>query len=59
MGRDTSIVSTNPKMTGLNIRSIISAEDLKLTSKDSVRFNIKMTKTLLFDKETEARIYYD
>lgn len=59
MGRDTSIVSTNPKMTGLNIRSIISAEDLKLTSKDSVRFNIKRTKTLLFDKETEARVYYD
>ncbi|MBR3143028.1 MAG: ABC transporter ATP-binding protein [Clostridiales bacterium] len=59
MGRDTSIVSTNPKMTGLSIRSIISAEDLKLTSKDSVRFNIKRSKTLLFDKESEARIYYD
>lgn len=59
MGRDTSIVSTNPKMTGINIRSIISAEDLKLTSKDSVRFNIKRNKALLFDKETEVRIYYD
>ena len=59
MGRDTSIVSSNPKMTGLSVRSIISAEDLKITSKDSVRFNIKRSKTLLFEKDSEARIYYD
>lgn len=59
MGRDTSIVSTNPNMTGVNIRSIISAEDLKLNSKDSVRFDIKRSKTLLFDKDSEVRIYYD
>jgi len=59
MGRDTSVVSTHPDMTGVNVRAIISAENVIDRDSGTVRFNLKRGKTLIFDKETEARIFYD
>ena len=56
MGRDISIVSTHEKMTGRNIRSIISAEYMPKDSAGSIRFNLKKNKVHLFDRKSEARI---
>ncbi|MBE5788102.1 MAG: ABC transporter ATP-binding protein [Clostridiales bacterium] len=56
MGRDISIVSTHEKMTGRNIRSIISAEYMSKDSAGSIRFNLKKNKVHLFDRKSEARI---
>ncbi len=56
MGRDISVVSTHPKMTGRNIRSIISSETRIDPEAKTVRFNLKPNKVHLFDRESEARI---
>ncbi len=56
MGRDISGVSTHPKMTGRNIRSIISSETRIDPEAKTVRFNLKPNKVHLFDRESEARI---
>ncbi len=56
MGRDISIVSTHPKMTGRNIRSIISSETRIDAGRDTVRFRLKPGKVFLFDRESEERI---
>ena len=59
MGRDVSIVSTNPASLNPVIRSIIDADNkLDLTS-TTVRFNIKPHKLFVFNKETEERIYFE
>ena len=60
MGRDTSIVSENDaSVDGTAIRSIVSSEDSRQASGDTVRFNIKPSKMFIFDKETEERIMYE
>ena len=59
MGRDTSIVSSHPAMTVAAIRSIILSEDRPPADIEKVRFTLKPHKVLLFDKETEQRIYFD
>ena len=56
MGRDISVVSTHPKMTGQNIRSIVSAENHPDPEAEIVRFSLKPRKVFLFDKESEERI---
>jgi len=56
MGRDISVVSTHPEMTGRNIRSIISAENRIDTGRSSVRFDLKPGKVFLFDRESEERV---
>ena len=56
MGRDTSVVSTHSAMTGVSIRSIISAENRVNTAAKNVRFSVKPNKTFIFDHDTEARI---
>ena len=56
MGRDVSVVSTHAKMTGRNIRSIISAETHIDTGRETVRFDLKPRKVFLFDRESEARL---
>lgn len=58
MGRDTSIVSTHPAMTGVQIRSIISSEDAPSDRPDEVRFSLKPKKVHLFSQTTEERIYF-
>ena len=59
MGRDSSVVGTNPASVNPVVRAIINS-DIKIdTAAETVRFNIKPHKLFLFDKETEARIYFE
>ena len=59
MGRDTSVVSFNDNMTGVSIRSIISAENKVDTSKKEVRFFLKPYKVHIFSMEDEKRLYFE
>ena len=59
MGRDTSVVSSHEAFTGDSIRSIISAENLVDTSKETVAFRVKPNKLHLFRKDTEERLRYE
>ena len=59
MGRDSSVVATNAASINPVVRAIINS-DIKIdVSSDIVRFNIKPHKLFLFNKETEARIYFE
>ena len=59
MGRDTSVVSEHPALTGAKtIRSIIPSESKVDTSKDEVRFDIKPFKMDLFDINDEKRLIF-
>ena len=59
MGRDSSVVATNPASVNPVVRAIINS-DIKIdSSAETVRFNIKPHKLFLFNKETEARIYFE
>ena len=59
MGRDVSIVSTNPASVNPVIRSIINSDSRIDASVQTVRYNLKAHKTFLFNKETEERIYVE
>ncbi len=59
MGRDVSVVSKNPSCISEAVRSIISSENSVDTSSSDVRFALKRSKTFIFSKETEERIYFD
>ena len=59
MGRDTSVVSFNDNMTGVSIRSIISAENKVDTSSKEVRFSLKPYKVHIFSTEDEKRLYFE
>ena len=59
MGRDVSIVSTNPVSVNPVVRSIINADNKVDTSAETVRFSLKAHKVFLFSKETEARIPFE
>ena len=59
MGRDVSIVSTNPVSVNPVVRSIINADNKVDTSAEAVRFSLKAHKVFLFNKETEARIPFE
>lgn len=56
MGRDTSVVSTNPHSQNVSIRSIISAENQISTENGNAAFDIKPNKLFIFDAKTEKRI---
>ena len=56
MGRDTSVVSTNPASQSRFVRSIISAENAVLPVNGEIAFDIKPQKLFLFDPETEKRL---
>ena len=56
MGRDVSVVSTHPKMTGRCVRSIVSAENRFEPGQEEVRFSLKPYKVFLFDRESEERV---
>ena len=59
MGRDVSVVSTHAASLNPVVRSIVDA-DYKISKDDDiVKFNLKPHKVFLFDKETEARIYFE
>ena len=56
MGRDVSVVSTHPQMTGRCIRSIVSSENRFTPGQQTVRFRLKPHKVFLFDRESEERV---
>ena len=58
MGRDTSVVSTHEASLDVNVRSIIDSEDAQTISGKEVRFTLRPSKVLLFDRTTEERIRY-
>ena len=58
MGRDVTVVSTHGESENVEIRSIISAENKVDLSSNKVRFSLKPKKVLLFDVETEERIFF-
>ena len=59
MGRDVSIVSTNPASLNPVIRSIINADNKEDITAENVRYSLKPHKVFLFNKETEERIRYE
>ena len=59
MGRDVSIVSTNPNSINPLVRSIINADHKVDLSRDTVRYRVKPHKFFLFNKDTEERIRYE
>ena len=58
MGRDISVVSTNENSINPVVRSIISAEDMSGINGTVAKFDLKERKVLLFNKETERRVYF-
>ncbi len=59
MGRDVSIVSSNPAALVPAVRSIINA-DLRIPEgTETVRYSLKAHKVFVFDKETEARLPFE
>lgn len=59
MGRDISVVSTNPASLSPTIRSIISSENMSDIGSATIRFSLLPHKVFLFDRETEERIYFE
>ncbi|MBR2047322.1 MAG: ABC transporter ATP-binding protein [Oscillospiraceae bacterium] len=59
MGRDVSIVSTNPASLNPVIRSIINADNRVDVTSGTVRYSIKPHKFFLFHKDTEERIRFE
>ena len=59
MGRDTSVVFTNPAAVSENLRAIIASDSGAALSGNSVRFFVKPGKVHLFDFESEERIPFD
>ena len=59
MGRDITVVSKHELCENVEIRSIISAENMDEVQGEQVRFVLKPGKVHIFDKETEERIYFD
>ena len=58
MGRDVSIVSTNPASVNPVIRSIINADNKVDVTVENVKYSLKAHKVFIFDKETEERICF-
>ncbi|MDE6029303.1 MAG: ATP-binding cassette domain-containing protein [Clostridiales bacterium] len=58
MGRDISVVSTCESSLNPVVRSIISADEMGNIGGETVKFSLKKHKVLLFNKETERRVYF-
>ncbi len=56
LGRDTSVVCTNPAMEGEQIRAIIPSDSAVDAKAAAVRFALKPHKVFIFDKSTELRL---
>ena len=56
MGRDVSVVAGHEASETGRLRAIVSAESAVNEDAETVRFDLKPNKTLLFDKKTERRI---
>ena len=56
MGRDTSIVATNPSAANGSIRTIVSTEEIANVNGETVNFDLKPGRTYLFGHEGGERI---
>ena len=56
MGRDVSIVFSHESARESTVRAIVSAESVDEAAGDELRFSLKPSKVLLFDRESGARI---
>lgn len=59
MGRDISVISTHEACESQAIRSIVSSEYRMDGDADEVRFALKPSKVLVFDRDTEQRVYFN
>lgn len=59
MGRDVSVVSTNPASVNPTIRSIIDADNKVRHESKTVKFSLKPHKVFIFDKQKEERILFE
>ena len=59
MGRDVSIVSTNEASLNPLVRSIVDADYKIDPTSATVSYNLKPHKVLLFNQDTEERIYFE
>lgn len=57
MGRDTSIIATHPAAQSQTIRAIINADTCPPLTAGEVYFSLKPHKVLVFDRETEERVF--
>ena len=57
MGRDVSVVATHSAACADTIRSIIDADNKIDVASGKIRYNVKPHKCLIFNRETEERIY--
>lgn len=57
MGRDISVVSSNPAALSSTVRAIISTDNMADIKGAAVGFSLLPHKVYVFDKETEERIY--
>lgn len=58
MGRDISVVSSNPSAQSPSVRAIISSDSRIDTAQKTVAFSLKPNKVFVFDKNTEERIRF-
>lgn len=56
MGRDVSVVAGHEASETGRLRAIVAAESAVDEDAETVRFDLKPNKTLLFDRETQRRI---
>lgn len=59
MGRDITVVSKHEFCENVEIRSIISSENMNVVQGEQVRFALKPDKVHIFDTDTEERIYFE
>ena len=59
MGRDVSVVSDNPAMQSVVIRSIVDADNKIDANAETISYTLKPHKVFVFNKETEERIYFE
>ncbi|MBQ0041855.1 MAG: ABC transporter ATP-binding protein [Lachnospiraceae bacterium] len=59
MGRDTSVISEHPAMTGVSVRAIISSDSKIANEGNVVSFSLKPGKVHLFEEISEKRIYFE
>ena len=58
MGRDITVVSAHEACDNVEVRSIISAENLVDIHAEQVHFALKANKVSVFSKETKERLYF-
>ncbi|MCR4618161.1 MAG: ABC transporter ATP-binding protein [Lachnospiraceae bacterium] len=56
MGRDISVIAHHDNCQNVDIRAIISSDNVIDTSKATVRFNLNPKKVFVFDKTSEERL---